>query len=131
MATIRGVVLDENERPLSDVNVSYGKSRGTVTNDNGFYLIKIPAEETIVLVFSHLTFKRLQAPFNLKNGQEMEFNPVLKSSTVQMTEVVINTSTKQRVDGITTIAPETIRTIKGAQPGVENILKNTSRSEYF
>jgi hypothetical protein len=123
MATIRGVVLDENERPLSDVNVSYGKSRGTVTNDNGFYLIKIPAEETIVLVFSHLTFKRLQAPFNLKNGQEMEFNPVLKSSTVQMTEVVINTSTKQRVDGITTIAPETIRTIKGAQPGVENILK--------
>ncbi|MDP5081145.1 MAG: TonB-dependent receptor plug domain-containing protein, partial [Winogradskyella sp.] len=34
-----------------------------------------------------------------------------------------NTNTRQSVDGVTSISPQMIRTIKGAQPGVENILK--------
>jgi hypothetical protein len=36
---------------------------------------------------------------------------------------VINTNTKQNRDGVLSISPQVIRTIKGAQPGVENILK--------
>ncbi|WP_115463008.1 TonB-dependent receptor [Winogradskyella aurantiaca] len=121
--TLRGVILDENNQPIPDVNVSYGADKGTTSNENGFYTIKIPADTDVTLVFSHLTFKRLEATFNLKNGQELEFNPVLNLDTVQMSEVVINTNTRQQVDGIVSISPETIRTIKGAQPGIENILK--------
>ena len=41
----------------------------------------------------------------------------------QIATVVINTNTRQSVDGVTSISPQMIRTIKGAQPGVENILK--------
>ena len=37
--------------------------------------------------------------------------------------VVINTNTRQKVDGVVTISPEVIRTVKGANPGVENLLK--------
>jgi hypothetical protein len=122
-AIVRGVILDENKQPIPDVNVSYANDRGTVSNENGFYFLKIPSDQKVLLIFSHLTFKRLEAPFNLKNGQELEFNPVLKMDAIQMAEVVISRNTRQRVDGITTISPETIRTIKGAQPGVENILK--------
>ena len=121
--TLRGVILDENNQPIPDVNVTYGNDKGTTSNENGFYIIKIPADTDVTLVFSHLTFKRLEATFNLKNGQELEFNPVLSLDTVQMSEVVINSNTRQQVDGVVSIAPETIRTIKGAQPGIENILK--------
>jgi len=120
---IRGVILDENNQPIPDVNVRYAENKGTTTNDNGFYLIKVPSDQDVLVIFSHLTFKRLEVPFNLKNGQELEFNPVLKMDAVQMTEIVINTNTRRQVDGVTSISPEVLRTIKGAQPGVENILK--------
>jgi hypothetical protein len=59
----------------------------------------------------------------LKNGQALEFNPVMKVEVEQIAAVVINTNTRQSVDGVLSISPEILRTIKGAQPGIENILK--------
>ena len=115
--------MDENQVPIRDVNINYELNSGTTSNENGFYELRIPANQDITVVFSHLTFKRLVMKFNLKNGQELEFNPVLSLNTVQMSEVVINTNTRQKIDGVTTISPQMLRTIKGAQPGVENILK--------
>ena len=41
----------------------------------------------------------------------------------QIGAVVIDGSTKKAVEGIVSISPSILRTIKGAQPGVENILK--------
>ena len=41
-ATIKGLVLDENNLPISNVNVTYGGENGAVTDLNGFYLLKIP-----------------------------------------------------------------------------------------
>lgn len=121
-ATIRGVVLDENQIPLSDVNI-VGSGSGTISNENGFYSLKIPANTTIQLSFTHLNFKRLEVPFNLKNGQDIEFNPVLKSDIEQIANVVITTNIRKPLEGVLTISPQIIRTIKGAQPGVENLLK--------
>lgn len=121
-ATIRGVILDENDTPIYDVNIKAG-DLGTATNINGFYELKIPANQDITIVFTHLSHKPITQTFNLKSGQELEFNPVMKVDVEQIGVVVINTNTRQSVTGVTTIAPEMIRTIKGAQPGVENILK--------
>ncbi|MDO1500832.1 carboxypeptidase-like regulatory domain-containing protein [Winogradskyella maritima] len=122
-ATIRGVILDEAQNPISDVSIRFGTDAGTISNTNGFYDIKVPSDTDIVLIFTHIGHKRVEAKFNLKNGQELEFNPVLKTDVEQIAVVVINTNTKQSVEGVTTISPEVLRTIKGAQPGVENILK--------
>jgi len=121
-ATIRGVILDENDTPIYDVNIKAG-DLGTATNINGFYELKIPANQDVTIVFTHLSHKPITQTFNLKSGQELEFNPVMKIDVEQIGVVVINTNTRQSVTGVTTIAPEMIRTIKGAQPGVENILK--------
>ncbi|NRB84893.1 MAG: TonB-dependent receptor, partial [Winogradskyella sp.] len=73
--------------------------------------------------FKNLGHRRIVQKFLLKNGQELEFNPVMKVEAEQIATVVINSNTRQKVDGVTTISPNVIRTIKGAQPGVENILK--------
>ena len=122
-ATIRGVILGEDNKPIESVNIKTNTNQGTTTNANGFYELKITANTEVTITFSHLSHKKLEAKFNLKNGQEIEFNPVLKVDIEQIATVVINTNTRQTVDGVTTISPELIRTIKGAQPGVENILK--------
>lgn len=121
-ATIRGVILDENDTPIYDVNIKAG-DLGTATNINGFYELKIPANQDVTIVFTHLSHKPITQTFNLKSGQELEFNPVMKVDVEQIGVVVINTNTRQSFEGVTSISPEMIRTIKGAQPGVENILK--------
>ena len=121
-ATLRGIVLNELNEPLEGVNV-VSENNGTTTNINGFYILKIPANTDVKIRFSHLNYKYLEAPFNLKNGEELEFNPVLKSNYEQIETVVITGSKRKELEGVTTISPQIIRTIKGAQPGVENLLK--------
>jgi hypothetical protein len=122
-ATIRGVILDASNQPIENVNIRASSGSGTASNNNGFYEIKIPADVEVTIEYTHLGHKRIVQKFKLKNGQELEFNPVMLVEAEQIATVVINTNTRQSVDGITSISPETIRTIKGAQPGVENILK--------
>jgi len=121
-ATIKGVILDENNTPIANVNIKAG-DKGTTTNENGFYELKIPINTDVTVEFTHLSHKRVVSTFNLKNGQELEFNPVMNTTIEQIATVVINSNQRQSVEGVTTISPEMIRTIKGAQPGVENILK--------
>ncbi|WP_323789711.1 TonB-dependent receptor [Psychroserpens sp.] len=121
-ATVKGVILDDQQQPIYNVSIKAGDS-GTTTNENGFYELKIPANTDVTIVFTHLSHKRVEAKFNLKNGEEIEFNPVMKVEVEQITTVVINSNTKQSVEGIVSIPPAVLRTIKGAQPGVENILK--------
>ncbi|MBT8244175.1 MAG: TonB-dependent receptor plug domain-containing protein [Winogradskyella sp.] len=120
---IRGVILDENKNPIEDVNIKASTGEGTMTNKNGFYEIRIPSDIDVTLMFTHLSHKQVQQTFNFENGSEIEYNPVLKVNVEQIAEVVINKNTSQSRTGVTTISPKVIRTIKGAQPGVENILK--------
>ncbi len=120
---IRGIILDENKNPIADVNIKANTGEGAITNKNGFYEIRIPSDTDVTLTFSHVTYKQVKQTFNFENGSEIEFNPVLKVNVEQIAEVIINKNTSQSRTGVTTISPRVIRTIKGAQPGVENILK--------
>ncbi|WP_225035744.1 carboxypeptidase-like regulatory domain-containing protein [Winogradskyella sp. SM1960] len=122
-AIIRGVILDEGNFPIEGVNITTNTGEGTATNTNGFYELKIPFGVDVTVTFTHVSHKRVEQKFNLKNGQEIEYNPVMLMDVEQIATVVINTNTRQSVDGVTSISPQMIRTIKGAQPGVENILK--------
>ncbi len=121
-ATIKGVILDDAQMPIANVSIKSGDT-GTTSNENGFYELKIPINTEVTVEFTHLSHKRVVVKFNLKNGQEVEFNPVMDLNIEQIATIVINTNTRQSVDGVTSISPEVIRSIKGAQPGVENILK--------
>ena len=121
-ATLKGIILDGNNTPIPNVNIKAGDT-GTSTNNNGFYIIKIPANQDVVIVFTHLNFKNVSSIFNLKNGESFEFNPVMDNDTEQIATVLVKGNERKRVEGIITIDPELIRTIKGAQPGIENLLK--------
>ena len=121
-ATIKGVILDDTNTPISNVNIK-ASAVGTQTNENGFYLLKIPANQEVTIEFTHISHKKIVATFNLKNGEELEFNPVLNTSTEQIATVVISGNKRKDVQGIVTLKPETIRKIPGANPGVENILQ--------
>lgn len=120
-ARIKGVILDENNKPIEDVNVSCN-GKTTVSDKDGFYSLLIPANKKVVVVFSHATYKGATQTLDLKPNYDFEFNPVLNTRDEQLGEVII-VNNKKRVQGITTISPEIIRRIPSAMPGVESILK--------
>ena len=123
-ATIKGVVLDENNTPVAGVNVSTSTT-GTETNFDGFFLLEVPANQENVLIFSHLSFKNIQITIpELSPNSDFEMNPVMKIDVEQIGEVVISRKKRKRIEGITTISPETIRKIPGANAGVESLIKS-------
>lgn len=122
-ATIKGIVMDELNQPISGTNVLYDNT-GTVTDINGFYTLQIPAKRNVVLTFSHVSHKKIQITVNLSPNEDYELNPVLSTTIEQIGEVVISGRENKRVEGVTTISPETIRKMVGANAGVENLLKS-------
>ncbi|NER15708.1 TonB-dependent receptor [Spongiivirga citrea] len=122
-ATVRGLVLNEENAPLANVNISF-ESGGETTNENGFYTFKIPSNKDIVVRFTHIGQKDVETIINLKTGEEIELNIVMLTKVEQISEVVITAKTRDNISGITTISPKEIRKIPGANPGVENILKS-------
>ena len=126
-ARLQGIVLDQNNVPVENVNVSTGKSLSK-TNKNGYYILEVSANQNITVVYTHVTLKKTTASFNLKANENLEFNVVLKANIEQIDEIIINSKNRNRVEGIVTIDPATIRRIPGANPGVENILKSFGAS---
>ena len=120
-AKVAGIVLDENNNPVENVNVSY-QTKSVTTATNGFYEISIPANQKVVLVFTHVSLKNITATLQLKPNENFEFHVMMNDKAEQLNDVVI-TSNKRRVQGITSIEPETIRRNTSAMPGVESVLK--------
>ncbi|MFT4831719.1 MAG: hypothetical protein ACI815_001369 [Psychroserpens sp.] len=122
-ATITGVVLDENNIPLIDVNVS-SDLRGAYTDKNGFYILRIISEQKTTITFSHIGHENVVLKnLILSSNETFEFNPVLKEGMTQVDGVTVTATGEKRIEGITTISPAVIRRIPGANAGVENVLK--------
>ncbi|MEL0650121.1 TonB-dependent receptor plug domain-containing protein [Algibacter sp. TI.3.09] len=120
-ATIKGIILDENNLPVEQVSIKSG-TQGTISNASGFYSLTININEDVLVEFTHLAFKKISSTFNLKNGEIFEFNPVMSTSLEQIATVVVTSNRRKDIEGIITIKPETIRKIPGANAGVENLL---------
>ncbi|MEH6407761.1 MAG: carboxypeptidase-like regulatory domain-containing protein, partial [Leeuwenhoekiella sp.] len=121
-ATVKGVVFDQNQNALADVNITFNHT-GTKSDSSGFYSIDIPANSEITLTFSYVGFKNAQVTFSLQAKEEIEFNPVLKTNVEQISTIVISANNQARIEGIVTLSPEMIRKIPGANAGVENLLR--------
>ena len=121
-ARIKGVILDEFNTPVENVTVKV-EERGTVTNANGFYLLDVPANKKITIIFSHVSFKNTSIVVKLNPNEDFELNPVLNTKTEQIGEVTVTGTSKSRIEGVVTIDPVIIRRIPGANAGIENIIK--------
>lgn len=122
-ATITGIVLDEENTPLSDVNITAG-TFGTATDLNGFYVLTVIADTETPIIYTHLGHKDLILEgLLLTSNETFEFSPVLKTDVVQVSGVTVTPRGRKEVTGVTSISPEQLRKIPGANAGVENILK--------
>lgn len=124
-STIEGVILDESNVPIPEVNLILSNGDGTKTNFDGYYILEIPSNKDVTVVFSHVSHANVAQTFNLKPNQSIEFNPIMKIDVEQIETVVISgRKERARLTQVTTISPEAIRKIPGANAGVENLLKS-------
>ena len=121
-AEVMGVILDDNNNPIENINVISNLS-GTTTNSNGFYSISVPSNQDISIEFTHINYKKISLKFNLSEDEVFEFNPIMNESIEQIATIVLNSRSRDNFSGVSNINPEVIRKIRGAQPGVENLLK--------
>jgi len=121
-AIITGLILDEENFPIKDVNIQYD-NKGSISDVDGYYKIEVESGKNINIVFTHINHKRLQITVNLSKNEILEFNPVLSTNFEQISEVILNTTRREDLKSIQNIPPEKLRDIKGVQPGIENILK--------
>jgi hypothetical protein len=82
-ATIKGVLLDKANNPISGANVTYG-TEGVLTDLNGYYLLEIPSNEDVVITFSFVGYKNTQLTISLKPNSDFEFNPLMDVSVEQI-----------------------------------------------
>ncbi len=120
-ARVKGIILDINKQPVPDVTVTCEDKTAT-TNENGFYLLTVPSNKEVTLVFTHTTLKKVSLPLTLRTNEDYEFNFVMTDAE-QLGGVTVTKGNRKRIEGITDIAPEIIRKIPGANAGIENIIK--------
>lgn len=122
-ATITGVILDEQRKPLTDVHVVSG-DRGTFSDASGFYLLEVLADTEIDIIFSHLGHEDVVLQkIILTTNETFAFNPVMKIGALQVDGVIVTPRGGKDSEGILTLSPETVKLIPGANAGVENVLK--------
>lgn len=121
-AHVKGLILDEQKRPVTGVNIS---SSGNVSqsDSNGFYEITVPSGKKISLIFTHVSLKMMSLTVHLTSNEIFVFNPLMSSSEEQMGEVFVSSKNKKRIQGIANVDVATIKKIPGANAGIENILK--------
>lgn len=130
---ITGTVTDQEDLPLAGVNIIIkDRGAGTMSDENGKYTIAV--QDTDILVFSYVGFKKVEIPVD---GQEV-LNVQLEEDVAALDEVVVNAGyytvkERERTGNISRITAEDIEKQPvgnvlsasiGRMPGV-NIQQNT------
>ncbi|MCC9135290.1 carboxypeptidase-like regulatory domain-containing protein [Pontibacter silvestris] len=126
IATIVGNVLDEDHKPLEMATVGIkGKSRGTQTNNNGEFSLKVPANEELVLLVRYLGYKEQERTLTLQAGQRINLNFILQPDPRQLSTVNVRSKdendTREQVS-ITKLDPRDIKQLPSAFGDFNKIL---------
>ena len=122
--TINGYITDEKKNNLPSVNISIlNQSNGVSSDIDGKYNIEIPANRSVIIVYSFIGFQteKIRIPM-LKKGQEYTLNIELKSSSKLLEDVII-TDQKSRKESFSRIKPKHVSVLPGNSGGIEAILK--------
>lgn len=97
---LSGTVLDDNNQPIPGANIIIDDSnRGTVSNENGKYSIKL-AKGNYTIKVTYLGFKTIEQQITFNNDKTLNFNLVPQTEDLQ--EVVVS----DNIEGINIRDPE-------------------------
>ena len=123
-AFVSGKVIDENENPMAKVSVVIlGKINGTITNDSGYFRIKVPAEKPFALIFSFTGYREVQRDFYMNQDEEEHTTVKLEKGTQTLETVVVGNEKERTELGLTKINPKDALALPSTVGGVEGLIK--------
>ena len=135
-ATLYGTVKSKQEIAIDGLSVEY-KKIGTISDSDGQYLIKLPANIELSIVFSHLAFQNQVHNMTLNEGEVRNLDLLFDEDVKQISEVDL-VDDALRSQNITTIDKKNLNIITGPAGGVEGLIstlagvssKNEMSSQY-
>ncbi|MBN2236233.1 MAG: carboxypeptidase-like regulatory domain-containing protein, partial [Bacteroidales bacterium] len=123
LAQVYGKITDENANPIPFVNVVLlNEPGGSVSDENGNYVLKIPADKLVTIQFSFVGFQTEQVKVQLRTNQERNLNITLFIATKQLADVVVEDK-EIRKSTLTRIDPQSAQVIPGVSGGIESLIK--------
>lgn len=120
-AVVEGTIKNAKGEPIEEVSVIY-ETTGTVSDKNGFYSLKIKADEEVLLQFNHISYHPFSKKIVVPKGRTFRYSPSLQLKTEAIKEVKISNNKRASL-GMTALTVEKVKKIPGANAGIENILK--------
>ncbi|HQY11283.1 MAG TPA: TonB-dependent receptor [Ferruginibacter sp.] len=123
-AWVSGKAIDENERPVSNASVVIlGRTTGLTTNDTGYFRIKVPADRSFALVFSHTGYADVQKNFYLSDGEEEKISILMEKGGKTLETVVVSENRERTETGLTRINPKSAIRMPSTTGGIESMIK--------
>lgn len=123
-ATLKGVIKDQQGLPLDMVNIGLKDYPiGTSSNRKGEFLLRIPAQKDVIVVFSSIGYKTVLDTLNANAEEDIFVNISMKITNQELAEVMV---LKQRRNGgnVTRIDPKFMDVLPDAATGaVEALIK--------
>lgn len=89
VTVIRGRVVDDSDKPLPGVNISFkDHNYGATTDASGYYTVTVDRGGREIMLFSFIGMKTQVIPINC-NGDEKTLDVTMKEGNSQLNEVVV------------------------------------------
>ena len=124
LATVSGHVYDENEKPILNVSITIlGRNKGTMTNDSGYFTIKVVAGKPVALVFSFTGYKSEQQNFNLLPSEKEKIVVHLQPSATVLENVIVTGIQNRTEAGRLSIDPNKAMINPSPLGNIESLIK--------
>ncbi len=120
-ATVQGVVKDLTGQVIADVSIHYDDI-GTTSDKQGKYLLNIPSDKEVSIVFSHIRYITFVKKVRLKKAAVKHVNIVLNESVENIEEINI-ISHKKEAEGITVVKIKTVDNLPSTNASIESTIK--------
>ena len=135
-ATLFGIVKSKKDIAIEGLSVEY-KNTGAISDSEGKYIINLPANKELSIVFSHLSFQNQIHKITLKEGEKRNLDLLFDAEVTIISEVEL-VDDALRDQNITTIDKKNLDVITGPTGGVEGLIttlggvstKNEMSSQY-
>ncbi|APZ48154.1 TonB-dependent receptor [Polaribacter reichenbachii] len=117
---LKGTIKNSKKEPVENVSIKF-KNTGTSTDKNGNYSIRIPLDEEITIIYSHVSYRSITKIITAKSRNIIRFSPTLILKTEKLNEIVVKDIRKE-ASGIESIDIKTVKNTIGPNAGVENTL---------
>ena len=123
-AYVSGTLVDDSGSPLANVSVVVlGKSTGIVTSDSGYFRIRVPADRSFALIFSHTGYAETQKNFLLNENEEEKITLRMESTGKTLETVVVSDERERKEAGLTKINPKNAQALPSTVGGIEGLIK--------